>query len=158
MTSLYKTASYCSLLVVGSFLIIATVFRPELLADQNHFLEAHVGANLLLVLGVILIITLASAGQIHLSLNDIESKVGHAFLHKTRSGVHGSVCWLIGLFIGSVVLVVIKPFFHGSAPMESLFNGTALFVLFWMVLIMASLTRLIFAIKLHFNVDQPYGY
>ncbi len=59
-----RTVAYCSLLVVGAFLATVVVCKPHLLSDDNHFLLDLVGVNLLLVSGVILTITLASAGQI----------------------------------------------------------------------------------------------
>lgn len=140
--------AYCSLLVVGAFFSVTTVCNPALLSDDNGFLKELVGVNLLLVSGVILTITLASAGQIHLSLNEIEAKYDGPFLHKTRSGVHSSAYWLIALFLAGAADVILKHYF-GGLSWESFFNSVALFILFWMVLIMASLTRLIFAIKPH---------
>lgn len=146
-----RAVSYCALLVAGLFLTTVTVCRPNLLSDESHFLQDFVGANFILVAGVVLTITSASAGQIHLSLNEIESRVGRAFLHNTRAGVHSSSYWLIGLFFASVMVVVIKPYFLFSISGQSFFNSLALFILFWMVLIMASLTRLVFAIRPHFG-------
>lgn len=143
-----KTIAWCSLIVTAGVIIAISAIRPELLSDGNAFFKELVGANLLLVCGVILTITLASAGQIHLSLNEIESRHGGAFLHKTRSGVHHSAYFLIALFLASVILVTVKHYFD-TPRVEAFFNGAALFILLWMVLIMASLTRLIFAIKPH---------
>jgi hypothetical protein len=148
-----RTIAYCSLLVVGAFLATVSACRPVLMSDDNEFLKELVGANLLLVSGVILTITLASAGQIHLSLNEIESRHGEAFLHKTRAGVHSSAYCLIALFLAAVVTVTCKHYFD-VPPWEAFFNSAALFILFWMVLIMTSLTRLIFAIKPHYPQDS----
>lgn len=150
-----RSVAYCSLLVVGAILLTLVLLRPNVLSDNSAFLKDFVGTNLLLVLGVILTITLASAGQIHLSLNEIESRVGRQFLHKTRSGVHSSAYWLIALFLGAVVVAVIKPYFLSSVAGQAFFNGISLLILFWMVLIMLSLTRLVFAIKPHFESDHP---
>lgn len=133
-----RTIAYCSLMVVLAFLFALTVCSPELLSDDNAFLKELVGVNFLLVSGVILTITLASAGQIHLSLNEIEARHDGPFLHKTRAGVHSSAYWLIALFLAGVVDVTLKHYFYGP-PWESFFNSVALFILFWMVLIMASL-------------------
>jgi hypothetical protein len=148
-----KSVSYCALLVMGCLLVAIVLLRPNIMSDESGFLKDFVGANLLLVSGVVLTITLASAGQIHLSLNEIESRVGRAFLHKTRAGVHGAAYWLIGLFLGAVVAVVLKPYFLTSIAGQALFNSVALFILFWMVLIMVSLTTLVFTIKPHFPAD-----
>lgn len=148
-----RAIAYCSLLVVGAFLATVAVCKPDLLSDANAFLKELVGVNLLLVSGVILTITLASAGQIHLSLNEIEVRHGEMFLHKTRAGVHSSAYWLIALFLAAAVTVAVKHYFDTPSA-EAFFNGVALFILFWMVLIMASLTRLIFAIKPHHPRDS----
>ncbi len=149
-----KTVAYCSMLVVGLFLTVVTVCKPHVLSDDSGFLRDFVNANLVLVAGVILTITLASAAQIHLALNEIESRIGRPFLHKTRAGVHGSAYWLIGLFLTSTVVALVKPYFQSSIVGQSVFNSAALFVLFWMVLIMTSLTRLIFTIKPHFDSGE----
>ena len=148
-----RGASYCSLMVVGFFLLAATVFRPHLISDENRFLADFVNQNVLAILGVILAITLASAAQIHLALNETESRMKRPFLHKTRIGVHSSSYCLIWLFLASILLVLVKPYFIAWVEWQSFFNGAVLFSLFWMVLIMASLMRLVFAIKPHF--DDP---
>ena len=135
-----KTIAYCSLLAVGAFLATVTVCRPNVLSDDNAFLLHLVDKDLLLVLGVVLTITLASAGQLHLALNEIESKVGRPFLQKTRAGVHSSAYFLIALFLGGVVVVTTKQYFLSWAIGQAAFNSAALFIMFWMVLIMTSLS------------------
>jgi hypothetical protein len=148
-----KAIAYCSLLTVGFFLAAVTVCKPELLSDDNRFLKALVDKDFLVISGVILTITLASAGQLHLTLNEAEARVGRPFLQKTRAGVHSSAYWLIGLFLIAVVLLILKPYFDSSGPWQAFFNSAAVFILFWMILIMTSLTALVFAIKPHF--DKP---
>ena len=146
-----KAVSYCLLIVVGFFLLSATVFKPDVLSDSNKFLADFVNQNILAILGVVLTITLASAAQIHLALNEVENKAKKVIFTKTRSGVHSSSYWLIGLFFLSILVALVKPYFMASIPWQSFFNGAALFILFWMVLIMASLMRLVFAIKPNFD-------
>lgn len=146
-----KTVSYCALLVVASFLATVVVCKPELLSDGNSFLKALVDKDFLVISGVILTITLASSASVHLALNDIESRVGHAFLHRTRANVHSSSYWLIAMFLVATVLLILKPYFEHSVQAQSAFNSAALLILFWMILIMTSLTRLVFAIKPHFD-------
>lgn len=145
-----KTVSYCSVICAGGLLLAIALLRPDLLSDKNTFLKDFVNQNILSILGVILTITLASAAQIHLALNEAESKVGRPFLNKTRAGVHSSSYFLIWLFLISVVVAIIKPYFAVNETGQSIFNATAIFILFWMVLIMASLMRLVFAIKPHY--------
>jgi len=145
-----KTVGYCLLATMGAFLLALTLLRPSLLSDENCFLKDFVNQNILGVLGVILTITLASTAQIHLALNEVESKRGRPFLHKTRAGVRSAAYWLIWQFLMAVVVVLLKPYFH-SPEGQSFFNCTALFILFWMILIMASLTHFVFALKPNFE-------
>jgi hypothetical protein len=145
-----KTISYCSLIVVAGLLTGIAVLQPSLLSDRNAFLKEFSGANLLLVTGVILTITLASGGQIHLSLHETDSRIGRPFLNKTTRGVHGSSYWMMGLFLSAVIIAIMKPYSE-LERWQAFFNSAALFVLLWMVLIMVSLTRLIFTIKPHFE-------
>lgn len=148
-----KSVGYCLLTTVGIFLLALTFLRPALLSDGNTFLAGFVNQNILGILGVILTITLASAAQIHLALNDVETRRGRLFLHKTRAGVRVAAYWLIWQFLAAVVVVLIKPYFL-SLEGQSFFNCAALFILFWMVLIMASLMQLVFALKPHFEDHQ----
>jgi hypothetical protein len=150
-----KTVSYCALIVVAGLLAGITILQPNLLSDSNAFLKEFSGANLLLVTGVILTITLASGGQIHLSLNEIESKIGRTFLSKTRNGVHGSSYWMMSLFLVAAVIAIMKPY-SDALRWQAFFNSAALLILLWMVLIMVSLTRLIFTIKPQFDDTTPH--
>ena len=94
-----------------------------------------------------LTITFASAGQVDLTLNEIEEKHNKVFLTKTRCNVRNAAYMLILLFLLSIILVVAKPYAGAALWAQSLFNSTALFFLFWMTLVMTSLTQLIFAIR-----------
>lgn len=145
-----RTVGYCALMVTATIVVVLAIGAPTVLGDTNNsFLKGFVNHELLAVLGVILAITLASAGQIHLTLNSIEERLGlpGATFHRTRAGVRSSAYWLIGLFLMAVLLVVLKPLLARHDWSETLFNGAALVVLLWTALILISLTELIFAIK-----------
>lgn len=141
-----RTIAYCTLIVVAGTIISVANATPEFLSDSNGFLKGFVSHEALAVAGVMLTITLASAGQIHLTLNEIESREGRVFLSKTRSGVHSSAYWLISLFLLMFLIILVKPNFEEKIA-QAHFNGAVVFIFFWMSLIMISLTRLIFAIK-----------
>lgn len=136
-----------------SIAIIAA--RPEWVSDGgNAFLKNFVNHEFISVLGITLAVTLASAAQVHLKFNEIEEKykVRNA-LEKTRAELRGSTFWLIWLFAVGVVLVTIKPVAACNASFEAFFNLAALLVLLWHVLLLVSLTDLVFAIEPEF-VDE----
>lgn len=137
----------CALICSAAVLTVLTTSRPEVLSDENKFLAGFVNQEFLAIAGVMLTITLASAGQIHLKLNEIEEKHKRVFLIKTRANVRNGAYCLIGLFLFAVVLVVSKPTLAQAQWVQSAFNGAALFVILWMTLVLTALTRLIFAIK-----------
>jgi hypothetical protein len=142
-----KTVPYCILIAMVTVIIALSAATPTVLADSNTFLQKFVDEGLLDVLGVILAITVASAGQLHLSLNQAEERHGKIIFTRTRNGVRQATYMLIALFIAAVVLVVIKPMLAAAPWAQSLFNGFALFIVLWNVLLLLSLTQGIFGIK-----------
>lgn len=142
-----KAVAYCTLIVALGVVLVVSVISPNALSDSNKFLQKFVGEGLLDVLGVILAITLASAGQLHLTLNQIEEKYKRRAFERMRKSIRGAATALIALFAGAVVLVVTKPLIATTPTLESIFNGFALFILLWNVLLLISLTQGIFAIK-----------
>jgi uncharacterized membrane protein len=142
-----KSVYICSLICNAAVLLVLTAVRPEILSDDNKFLAGFVNQEFLAIAGVMLSITLASAAQIHLKLNEIEEKHGRVFLVRTRANVRSGAYFLIMLFLVGVLLVVAKPIIADRSWVQSAFNGAALFVLLWMTLVLTALTRLIFAIK-----------
>ena len=147
---------------LGIMLAFATVCieivdaRPDWSSDNNSFFKGFVTHEYINVLGVILAITLASAAQIHLAFNRIEEqhKVRNA-LEKSRRELRRATLSLIILFVVGVLIVALKPIAGaGSATGESVFNLASMFVLLWQVLILVSLTELVFHIEPEF-FDQP---
>jgi hypothetical protein len=114
---------------------------------MHHF----VNQELLALLGIIMTITLASAASLHLEFNKIEERHNKRGLVETRRGVKQGAMCLIVLFTVSVFLVVIKPLVHDSEIIQALFNGSAVFILLWNVLILLELTQLAFAIQPEFK-------
>ena len=109
------------------------------------------------VLGVILAITLASAAQIHLAFNRIEERMGQpGGLSKSRQNLRKAAYWLIGLFLAGIAIVVTKPIACCGPVGEGIFNSFALVILVWHVLILISITELVFAIP-PLNQDDGSG-
>lgn len=103
------------------------------------------------ILGVILAITLASTANIHLDFNRIEERYGApGALVKSRGNLKKAAYWLIGLFLAAIVLVVAKPVACNGETSQALFNAAALLILLWHVLVLVSLTQLVFRIEPEF--------
>lgn len=147
--------AYCSLIVMSGIVITLSVSCPTVLGDSNAFLKNFVNHEFLNILGVVLAITVASAAQLHLTFNQIEERFKKRGFSKARSGVQQAAYWLIGLFLVSVVLVVAKPLLACDYEWaQSLFNGAALLILLWYVLVLIALTQGVFAIKSHISEND----
>ncbi|WP_323796240.1 hypothetical protein [Nisaea sp.] len=145
-----KNISYCILIVCVGLVLTLASSSPSILSDNNQFLKEFVGQAFLGILGVILAITLASAGQLHLTLNQIEEKYEEKnSFEKTRSGIRQASYWLISLFLFSVGLVVLKSLLAVDEWIQTIFNGFSLIVLIWNVLILITITKAIFHIRPH---------
>lgn len=143
-----RTVGYTLLIVSFAAIVILTAVNPYVLSDENEFLKAYASSDMLNVLGVVLAITLASAGQIHLTLNGIEEqiKIADGF-KRVRANIKSATYGMIWLFVAAVVLLFAKGGLAEAAWAQSLFNGLTLWVTLWMVLILVNLTELVFAIK-----------
>lgn len=141
--------AYAILIAFGTLALVLVAARPDWAGDQNKFLRDFVNHEFINVLGITLAVTLASAAQIHLAFNRTEE----AFrapngLRRARIELTRAVYWLISLFVAGVAVVAIKPIASTGSPTgEAFFNMAALFVLLWHVLLMISLTQLVFSIE-----------
>lgn len=143
-----RTVAYCILVVATGAVIALSASAPTTLGDQNRFLRDFVNHEFLNVLGIILAITLASIGQLHLEFNKIEERYKQrGGLAKSRSGVRKAGYWLVGLFVAAVAVVVVKPIVPQTAEWTSIFNGAALIVLLWNILILVSILQTVFKIE-----------
>lgn len=143
-----KTIAYCLLIALAVIIGVLTISTPTVLSDDNPFLAQFVSHELLNFLGVVVTITLASAAQLHLSFNRIEErfKVKNK-LEKSRKAVRDGSYWLLRLLLLAVAVVLIKPMMAQSDRMESAFNGAAIWIVFFNILILVELTQLVFAIQ-----------
>jgi hypothetical protein len=143
-----RAIGYCALIVCIAAVIIIAAVAPFPLSDKNDFLKGFVNHELLATLGVILAITIASAGQLHLTLNDQEIKYKQPGAFKnTRDGVKKAAYWMIALFFFAVVDVIVKPLVPKTQTWEALTNGAAVVIVLATILILVSIIRLVFAIK-----------
>lgn len=142
-----KTISYCALFVAFGVVIAISVSRPDLLGKENSFLQNFVNHELINTMCVLATITLASTSQIHLTFNAIEERYKKRFLVNSRIGVRHAAYALIFLLAASIVLVTVKPLLGEGPSMVAFCNGLCLFILLWSILILLSITRLVFAIS-----------
>lgn len=149
-----RTVSYCVLACAVVAWLILSVATPWVLSDENSFLKGFVSHELLSFVGVLVTITLASAANLHLSLNRLEEDasargIAQPGFPKTRREVWVSAVFLLWLLAASILVVVVKPLaLLGGASQfrESMFNGLALLILLISVLILVDLTRVAFKI------------
>jgi hypothetical protein len=142
-----RSISWCILISAVAVVVTCAVAMPAVLSNSNSFLNGFVNHELLAILGIIMTITLASAASLHLEFNKIEERYKKEGLRETRRGVKQGAYCLIVLFVIAVVLVVLKPLAAGMPVLEGIFNGIALILLLWNVLVLIELTQLAFAIK-----------
>lgn len=149
-----KTVAQCSMIAAVVVWIVLSCVVPDVLSDKNTFLKGFVTHELLGFLGVIVTITLASAANLHLKLNELEEKVQKQVFSKTRSMVKKSAYWLIGMLLIALLLVVIKPVVANSNTVESIFNGAALLVVFFNILVLIDLTQSAFSLEPSIDKDD----
>jgi hypothetical protein len=149
-----RTLYYILLVLFGAASVAVVASRPKWVSDRNIFLENFVNHEFLNLLGVILAITLASVANIHLEFNKIEERYGQPGLSKSRANLKKSAYWLIGLFLTGVAVVTIKPLLDSGPTGEGIANMAAMLILLWHVLILISLTQLVFAIPPEFKKGE----
>ncbi|WP_027171543.1 hypothetical protein [Methylobacterium sp. 10] len=132
-----NTISYCILLCLSAIVVVLAAAAPNVIGDKNTFFAAFVNHELLNVLGVIVAITVASAAQLHLTLNGIEERMGqsNSFI-STRAGIRSSVYGLIWLFLLALLVVILKPVIALENWSQTLANGAAVVIIVWNVLVL----------------------
>jgi hypothetical protein len=142
-----KAVAWCLLICFTAIMLALVICYPTAISDHNEFLHHFVNQELLALLGIIMTITLASAANLHLEFNKIEERHKKRALTGTRAKVKQAANCLIVLFTVSVAIVVCKPLMDETERLQAVFNGAALFVVLWNVMILVELTQLTFAIK-----------
>lgn len=132
---------------VAVALLVLSITAPWTLSDKNTFLEGFVNHEFLNFLGVVVTISLASAGNIHLEFNKIEEKAKQKFLSEPRKAIKTSAYCLILSLICGVVLVVVKPLVCEGEIAEAVFNSLCLLIVLFNAFILYDLTKLVFNIE-----------
>lgn len=101
------------LIAIIAVMALVSIYDRSVFSDDNVFLKDFLDNDLLSVLGFVTAVTLASAASIHLQLNSLEIQRGQEF-SLTKDGLRRSSLTLIFAFFISLVIVVLKPVFHGN--------------------------------------------
>lgn len=141
-----KTVAWTALLGTLTVLLTASACAPFLLSDDgNAFLKGFVNQELLALLGVIVTITLASAGNLHLELNKLQDRTGLPFT-RTRRAIRLSAYSLIFIFTTAGVLVIVKPLVGSDMRATAACNSVAIVLVLFSLFVLTDLTRTILSI------------
>jgi hypothetical protein len=140
-----KWLAWALLLFIFSGLVGAIIHHPTFIDDNNGFLKDFLDNDLLSVLGFITAVTLASAANIHLHLNQLQNDTGLPF-NRARKSLGKSAYSLIFLFGAALVVVTIKPTLPSTPRWQAIANSAAILILYFNLSVLFDLTRATFRI------------
>jgi len=150
-----RTIAWTALLGLLTVLLTVSACAPYRLSDEgNAFLAGFVNQELLSLLGVIVTITLASAGNLHLELNKLQDRTAKPF-ERTRRAIKLSTYSLILIFALAGALVVVKPMFADDVHATAACNSIAIVLVVFSLFVMADLTRTVLAIPASSTLPEP---
>lgn len=141
-----STIAIVCLIAWGAIVLTLSAFAPWPLSDRNEFLESFVTHEFLSFMGVVVTITLASAGNLHVEMNKLEVAKGRDLFTGSKKDVSDSAYALVGSLIAAVVVVLVKPWIGFGIHGESFMNGAALGVLGFAIMIMIDLLQAAFSL------------
>lgn len=141
-----RTVAPLMVIALTAILLAISLCFPTYLSDSgNQFLRGFVNQELLSLLGVIVAITLASAGNLHLALNRLQDATGREF-PKTRRSVKTSAFSLIVLFAFGAALVIVKPLLGSGDRATGVANVLAISIIAFNLSVLIDLTLAAFKI------------
>lgn len=152
-----KIISCILLIVLVGVLVLVSVCVPAVLA-QNNFINSFLSEQLISILSVIMTVTTASVANIHITFNRIEANHKRPGVFKdARKEINHSAILLIGLFVASIVLLILRDSASANASILAFFNGLCLIILVINVLVLLDITFTVFSISPHDEVksDEP---
>lgn len=142
-----KILAWSMLLSLAILMGCLSVYQPKYLSDVgNSFLKGFVNHEFLAVIGIIVTITIGSAGSVHLELNKIQENSGSS-MDRTRKSLKASVFSLIWIFLFAILVVILKPIFGTHEVHSALFNSSAILMLVFSITIIYDLTKVTFKIR-----------
>ena len=141
-----KALFFVIILIVAGILAYVTLCRPVIIAE-NQFLDNFINHELLNILAIIMTVTAASAANIHLVFNRAEEAIKEqGYFDGARKEINHNVFFLIGTFIATVLILIVRSHFLDSVTLESCFNSLCLIFLLINILALIDTTRTVFAI------------
>lgn len=136
-----------ALIAIATILCLASICVPSVLSDDgNAFLRGFINQELLATLGIIVSITLVSAGSIHIELGKI-AKQHNINLDREKRAVRSSAYLLILLLIAALLVAVLKPVLAIGDRPTAFANSAGIFLLIWAIAVLYDLTRAAFSIN-----------
>jgi hypothetical protein len=132
-----KNVFAITLIVLVGVIVSISIFHPLIL--ETKFISKLVEDQCLNILAVIMTISIASIATIHIWFNELEDKHEKKVFGAARRQINQGAFLFIWLFVGEVVLLIVRSFFEGNNVAISLFNGFALLILLCSVLTLADL-------------------
>lgn len=132
-----KNVFAITIIVLVGVIVSVSVCHPLIL--ETDFISKLVEDQCLNILAVIMTISITSIATIHIWFNELEDKHEKKVFGSARRQINQSAFLFIWLFVGEVVLLIVRSFFEGNAVAISFFNGFALLMLLCSVLTLADL-------------------
>lgn len=150
-----KTIAICIVVVAVGVWLGLSFAAPWVLSDKNDFLEKFVGPELIAFMGVVVTISLASAANLHIQLNQMEESKGRRGFPNTRRSLRASSYSLIALLAASVALATSKAWIPNNEVSQSLLNGACLLAVLASILVLIQLTSM--ALMIEADVPDTEG-
>ena len=116
-----KIIYWVIVIIFFGVVVSIAVCKPELLVE-NDFLKSFINHEIVNILALIMTVTTASVANIHLAFNRTEEAVQKLDVFiEARKEVNESAFWLIGLFIFSVIVLIIRSYFKDSLGLLAFF-------------------------------------
>ena len=130
---------------VLTWMVLLSYTNPNVTSDENPFLEAFVGWPIVSFFAVIVSITLASSGNIHLRLSDLEIQRGTSF-GNTKSAVRKSALSLVVILCLALLIAILKPVLPDYIWVDQVSNCASLSLIYLSIWILYDLTDTVLAI------------
>ena len=125
-------------IVLTGVVVSISVCSPQLLS-HNKFLADFINDQILNILAVIMTISIASIATIHIWFNELEDKHKKTVFGPARRQINQAAIFFIVLFVGAVMLLIVRSYFEGNDMAMSLFNGFAMLILLCNLLTLADI-------------------
>lgn len=139
---------WCALIGMATVVAVLTIVHPTILA-KNQFLDSFVSHEILALLIIILTITLASVGNIHLTISRLTARFnnkseGELAATSARAELNSSAWSLLWSFVVCVSILLIKGSFTKIDHIVSIANGFALIILAFNMMVLHDIYTTIF--------------